>query len=121
MNIDPDLNDVLRNAMGTETLLAHDLMPDGLPSSSKDPRSSRGTWQSTKPRISVIRRSFPYPTTLAFDIFACPAISCECERAFSRANKLITPERNSLGDSLIEALECLRAWWNNGLIKRSLD
>jgi hypothetical protein len=32
--------------------------------------------------------------------------------------KLITPERSSLGDKLIEALECLRAWWNNGLIDR---
>jgi hypothetical protein len=55
-------------------------------------------------------------TTL--DVFACPAISCERERAFSSAKKLITPERNLLSDNIIEALECLRAWRNNGLIKR---
>ena len=35
--------------------------------------------------------------------------------------KLITPERNLLGDNIIEALECLRAWWNNGLIKWLLN
>ena len=38
MNIDPDLlNDDLSSAMGTETLLAHDLVPEGLPASSKEP------------------------------------------------------------------------------------
>jgi hAT family C-terminal dimerisation region len=50
--------------------------------------------------------------------FACPAASCECERAFSSAKKLIALDRSLLGDNLIEALECLRAWWNNGLVKR---
>jgi hypothetical protein len=45
----------------------------------------------------------------ALDVFTFPATSCECERAFSSAKKLITPERNSLGDNIIEALECLRA------------
>ena len=35
MNIDPDLlDDDLSNAMGTSALLAHDLVPDGLPTSS---------------------------------------------------------------------------------------
>jgi hypothetical protein len=35
VNIDPDLlNDDLSSTMGTETLLAHDLVPDGLPASS---------------------------------------------------------------------------------------
>jgi hypothetical protein len=63
--------------------------------------------------------SFPTLQRWAFDILACPATSCECERAFSSAKKLTAPERNSLGDNiLVEALECLRAWWNNGLIKR---
>jgi len=38
MNIDPDLfSDDLSSAMGTETLLAHDLVPEGLPASSKRP------------------------------------------------------------------------------------
>jgi hypothetical protein len=38
MNIDPDLlDDDLSSVVGTETLLAHDLVPDGLPASSKGP------------------------------------------------------------------------------------
>jgi hypothetical protein len=36
----------------------------------------------------------------------------------NNAKKLVTPGRNLLGDSIIEALECLRAWWKNTLIKR---
>ena len=58
--------------------------------------------------------TFPTLQCWALDIFAC----LECERAFSSAKKLITPERNLLGDNIIEALECLRAWLNNGLVKR---
>jgi hypothetical protein len=38
MNIDPDLlDDDLSSAMGTEMLLAYDLVPDGLPASSREP------------------------------------------------------------------------------------
>jgi len=38
MNIDPDLlSDDLSSEMGTETLLAHDLVPEGLPASSQGP------------------------------------------------------------------------------------
>src|SRR4051794_15083742 len=161
MNIDPDLNDDLSSAMGTETLLAHDLVPEGLPASSKGPAEQQihhiggvrylavdqTANQRQGSKVSKIwlygaeLRALDSPFSIssgsaisayllhkhtkslaqmavAFDIFACPATSCECERAFSSANKLITPERNSIGDNLIEALECLKAWWNNGLIKR---
>ena len=38
MNIDPDLlNDSLGSAMSTEVFLAHDLVPEDLPTSSKGP------------------------------------------------------------------------------------
>jgi hypothetical protein len=38
MNIDPDLlNDDLSSAMGTETLVARDMVPENLPASSKGP------------------------------------------------------------------------------------
>lgn len=63
-----------------------------------------------------VRESLPTLHRWAFNIFAYPARSCECERTFSSAKKLITLERNLLSDDLTEALECLRAWWNNGLI-----
>jgi hAT family C-terminal dimerisation region len=65
-----------------------------------------------------VRESFPTLHRCALDILACPVTSCERERAFGSAKKLIAPERNLLGDDVIEALECLRAWWNNGLVKR---
>ena len=65
-----------------------------------------------------VEEAFPILQRWAFDIFARPAASCECERAFNSAKKLITPERNSLGDNISEALECLRAWWKNGFIKK---
>jgi hypothetical protein len=38
MNIDPDLlDDDLSSTVGTETLLAHDLVPGGLPTSNRGP------------------------------------------------------------------------------------
>jgi hypothetical protein len=37
----------------------------------------------------------------------------ECERVFSAAKKTITPERNALSERVIEACECLKAWWRN--------
>jgi hAT family C-terminal dimerisation region len=66
----------------------------------------------------VLGQQFPSIRQWAFDTLACPATSCECERAFSSAKRLITSDRNSLGDELIEALECLKAWWDNGLVQR---
>jgi hypothetical protein len=47
----------------------------------------------------------------ALDKLVIPAMSAECERVFSSAGKMITPERNRLGDDIIEACECLKAWW----------
>jgi hypothetical protein len=45
MNIPPDLSDDdLSSAMGTETLLAHDLVPEGLPAYSKGPTELQ-IWQ----------------------------------------------------------------------------
>jgi hypothetical protein len=66
----------------------------------------------------ALGRQFPSIRQWAIDNLACPATSCECKRAFSSAKRLITPDRNVLDDDLIEALECLKAWWDNGLVKR---
>jgi hAT family C-terminal dimerisation region len=43
-------------------------------------------------------------------------MSAECERMFSSAKKLISPERNRLHEEMIEASECLKNWWDRGLI-----
>jgi hypothetical protein len=52
----------------------------------------------------------------AFDLLSCPAMSTECERVFSGAKRTITPERNRLSESIIEACECLKAWWREGIV-----
>jgi len=44
-------------------------------------------------------------------------MSTECERVFSSTKKLITSERNALAKDIIEACECLKAWWKNSLIE----
>jgi hypothetical protein len=41
-----------------------------------------------------VEEAFPILQRWALYIFACPATSCECERAFSSAKKIITLERN---------------------------
>jgi hypothetical protein len=73
MNIDPDLlDDGLSSFMGTETLVAHDLVLDGLYASSKGPASQR-IHHIRGARYLVVdqtgglaryRRSLPYPTAL---------------------------------------------------------
>jgi hypothetical protein len=46
-------------------------------------------------------------------------MSSECERVFSSAKKkLLTPERNALADDIIEATECLKAWWAQDFIQQ---
>ena len=45
----------------------------------------------------------------------------ECERVFSSAKKIITPERNALSERVIEACECLKAWWRNKVISVAVE
>ena len=39
-------------------------------------------------------------------------IYVQCERVFSAAIRILTPERNAPGVKILEACECLR-WWLN--------
>jgi hypothetical protein len=72
------------------------------------------TWWAGMPG----KDDFPTLFQYALDTLSCPAMSTECERVFSSAKKLITPERNHLGEDIIEACECLKAWWRNSLIEQ---
>jgi hypothetical protein len=58
-----------------------------------------------------------YPTlaVMAYDLFAMPAMSSECERAFSSAKKLINEQRYSLKTDIIEADQCIKSWLKNGI------
>jgi len=67
------------------------------------------------------KTDFPTLHLWAFDTLAIPAMSAECERVFSSAKKLITPERHRLHEQIIEASECLKNWWDRGLIQQQPD
>ncbi|KAM0713361.1 hypothetical protein Q7P35_000814 [Cladosporium inversicolor] len=47
--------------------------------------------------------------TMAYDLFAMPGMSSECERAFSAAKRLITDDRYCLKSDIIEADQCLKS------------
>jgi hAT family C-terminal dimerisation region len=49
------------------------------------------------PNYETYKRGQQY----ALDTVSCPAMSTECERVFSSAKKLITPERNQLEEDII--------------------
>jgi hypothetical protein len=49
------------------------------------------------------------------------AMSAECERVFSSTKKLLTTERCWLAPDIIEASECLKTWWDRGLIQQLED
>jgi hypothetical protein len=53
----------------------------------------------------------------ALDTLAIPATATDCERTFGSGWKLISPERNRSSDDIIEATECLKTWWDSGIIK----
>jgi hypothetical protein len=52
---------------------------------------------------------------MAYNLFAMPAISSECERAFSNAKRLVTDERHRLKSEVIEADQCIKSWLKNGI------
>jgi hypothetical protein len=53
---------------------------------------------------------------MALDALSIPAMSTECERVFSSSKKLFSPQRCHIKKDLIEATECLKAWWGCGMI-----
>jgi len=48
---------------------------------------------------------------MALDLLSIPAMSSDCERVFSQAKLMITGQRHSLKADIIEATQCLRAWY----------
>ena len=61
---------------------------------------------------------FPTLFQYALDTLSSLVMSTGYERVFNSIKKLITPERNHLGEDVIEACECLKAWWRNSLIEQ---
>jgi hypothetical protein len=55
----------------------------------------------------------PSLARMAFDLLSIPAMSAECERVFSSTKILITDRRARMKEDIIEASECLRAWYKS--------
>ena len=65
-----------------------------------DPLSWWRTNASAYPRLALMARDF----------LAIPGTETSSERAFSSARRLISWERNRLGDNTIRACECVKNW-----------
>lgn len=63
--------------------------------------------------------TYPNLSRMAFDFFAIPAMSSECERAFSKASYTISARRSNLSQEIIEGGDILRSWINAGVVKLS--
>ena len=95
-----EVDDDLSTALCTETLPDRDMVPPGF-------ENTPGSSADTLPIVIFEQRRF---SLCALDTLSIPAMSAECDRVFSSAKKLITPERNALADDTIEVCECLKAW-----------
>jgi hypothetical protein len=124
MNIDPTFDDdALSSAMGTETLVANDMVPEGM-QASRNPldlpmqriggvRYLRVEGESASRRSgSKVSKIWQYGTELrAFD-------TPNLDKYFLCDRCLPATQLYSLADSVVEALECLKAWWEHGFVRR---
>jgi hypothetical protein len=62
------------------------------------------------------RSAFPTLSQLALDILAIPAMSVDCERAFSLAKLTLTTQRLSMSPRTLEHFQCLKNWLQRGSI-----
>jgi len=62
------------------------------------------------------RQAYPRLSRMAMDIFTIPAMSSEPERVFSIAGVMVTDRRNRLKATTLQAAQCLRWWWKDGVI-----
>jgi len=90
------------------------------------PRDEYTTYQQTPCDMTIKdvrawwigqKAHFPDLSLMALDVLAIPATSAEIERVFSSAGQLITDRRNRLKDATIEAVECVKSWRKQGIIK----
>lgn len=63
------------------------------------------------------RDEYPVLFQMAMDILSIPGTSAEIERIFSQAGRLLTDDRNSLGDSTVEAIVIQNHGLRSGFFK----
>jgi hypothetical protein len=64
-------------------------------------------WWSEQEKLPNLRQ-------MAYDLLSIPAMSAETERTFSDTKLTIPPSRTCLGADIVEAQECLQAWYKAG-------
>jgi hypothetical protein len=85
-------------------------------------------WQSTKQDMfskhdnpleywSAKRFEYPRVAKMAIDVLSVPAMAAECERAFSSAGSLVSPQRTRLDASTIAVTQTVRSWLKAGLLE----
>jgi hypothetical protein len=105
----PTILDRHLNRVSTTDGDQFDTYVEGMPVTFRSPTATTllGWWEKIGP---------PQLRQMAYDLLSIPCTSCEIERAFSSAKKMVTPERSCLGDDTIEECELLRNWWLNGIV-----
>jgi hypothetical protein len=66
------------------------------------------------------RSGYPILFKIATDYLSIPATSCECERAFSKAKRTISDNRNNLSAATIEAIQLQKNWVQRGVVNSPL-
>lgn len=85
-------------------------------------------WQSTKQDTfskhdnpleywSAKRFEYPRVAKMAIDVLSVPAMAAECERAFSSAGSMVSPQRTRLDASTIAVTQTVRSWLKAGLLE----
>jgi hypothetical protein len=57
---------------------------------------------------------------MACDYLSVLSTSCECERAFNKARRTITYDRNQLSGATIESIQLQQNWLQRGVVKSLL-
>lgn len=68
-------------------------------------------------RHSSQRERFLLLSIMAIDIFSIPAMSSEAERVFSGAKQTLTDDRGSMKINTLEAVECLKSWFQSSIFE----
>jgi hypothetical protein len=70
--------------------------------------------------LQIGRAKYPVLFKIATDFLSIPSTSCDNERAFSKAKRTVTCDRNSLSGATIEAIQLQKDWLLHGVVKSSL-
>jgi hypothetical protein len=63
-----------------------------------------------------IDSDYPSLRQWAFDTLSVPIMSIEIERVFSQTKRSIPQDRNRLTNAMVEATQCMKHWFDSGLL-----